>query len=77
MVIREAVASWCSCRDYTEQACLTSHYMIIIGLYKYVGERSLQYEYILEVVSWGEVYYIDFDMYAKKLNWFSNIMSVY
>lgn len=54
-----------------------SHYMTIIGLYRCPGEQPWNYKYILEVVSWGRVYYIDYDMYAKKLNWFSNIMSVY
>lgn len=54
-----------------------SHYMTITGLYKCPGEKSWNYKYILEVVSWGKIYYIDYDMYAKKLNWFSNIMSVY
>lgn len=51
--------------------------MTIIGLYRCPGEQPWNYKYYLEVVSWGKVYYIDFDMYAKKLNWFSNIMSVY
>ncbi|MDE6663359.1 MAG: cellulose binding domain-containing protein [Lachnospiraceae bacterium] len=54
-----------------------SHYMTIIGLHKYAGGHPLQDKYILEVVSWGKVYYIDYDMYAKKLSIFSNILSVY
>lgn len=54
-----------------------SHYMTIIGLYKYASDQPLQYKYILEVVSWGKVYYIDYDMYSKNLNYFSNILSVY
>lgn len=55
----------------------TSHYMTITGLYKYPGEQPWSYKYILEAVSWGKVYYIDYDSYAKKLDYFSNILSVY
>ena len=77
MDIREAAASRFFRRDYTEQAGTPSHYMTIIGLYRYASEQPLQYKYILEVVSWGQVYYIDYDMYAKNLNYFSNILSVY
>ncbi|MBD5486265.1 MAG: hypothetical protein HDR18_12225 [Lachnospiraceae bacterium] len=54
-----------------------SHYMTIIGLYKCPDERTQNYKYILQVVSWGRVYYIDYDQYAKKLDYFSNILSVY
>ena len=54
-----------------------SHYMTIIGLYKSLNEQPQKYKYILQVVSWGRVYYIDYDQYAKKLDYFSNILSVY
>lgn len=54
-----------------------SHYMTIVGLYKYNSEKPMQYNYILQVVSWGKTYYINYDMYANKLSWFSNILSVY
>ncbi len=54
-----------------------SHYMTIVGLYKFAANQPLQYKYILEVVSWGHVYYIDYDMYANKLGYYSNILSVY
>ena len=43
----------------------------------YADNQPLQYKYILEVVSWGEVFYIDYDIYAKNLDYFSNILSVY
>ncbi len=56
---------------------VTSHYMTIIGLYQYSDEQSGKDKYILEVVSWGRVYYIDYDRYAKKIDYFSNILSVY
>ena len=54
-----------------------SHYMTIIGLYKSPSQQPWKYKYILEVVSWGEVYYIDFDEYAPTLDYFCNILSVY
>ena len=53
------------------------YYMTIIGLYRCASDQPLQYKYVLEVVSWGQVYYIDYDMYVKNLNYFSNILSVY
>ena len=54
-----------------------SHYMTAVGLYKYASDQPLQYKYILEVVSWGQIYYINFDMYANKLGYCSNILSVH
>lgn len=54
-----------------------SHYMTIVGLYRFASNQPLQYKYILEVVSWGHVFYIDYDMYADKLGYYSNILSVY
>lgn len=53
-----------------------SHYMTIIGLYKYLNEDSLDYEYLLEVASWGTKYYIRYDEYSDSLNYFSNILSI-
>ena len=55
----------------------TSHYMTIIGLYKCPSQEPWKDKYILEVVSWGQVYYIDYDLYAEKLDCFSNILSVF
>lgn len=55
----------------------TSHYMTIIGLYRYPVGQQQDDRYILKVVSWGSVYYIDYEMYARKLDYFSNILSVY
>ena len=54
-----------------------SHYMTIIGLYKCFGGKPQKYKYILQVISWGRVYYVDYDQYAKELDYFSNILSVY
>lgn len=64
--------------DATKLEEQQSHYMTIVGLHKYAGDDyPLQYKYILEVVSWGRIYYIDYDTYAKKLSYLSNILSVY
>lgn len=59
---------------------ISSHYMTIIGLYKYLDDSPdscLHYEYILEVVTWGEVRYIRYDQYADSLSYSSNILTVY
>ena len=53
-----------------------SHYMTVIGYVKYLKDDGINYSYILEVVSWGKIYYINYDEYAKKLNWFSNILEI-
>ena len=53
-----------------------SHYMTIIGLYRYLDEDSTDYEYLLKVTSWGEVYYIRYDDYIEKLSYFSNILRI-
>lgn len=58
-------------------ASAASHYMTIIGLYKYPDGLPRNDKYILQVVSWGRVYYINYDRYAEKLDYFSNILSVY
>lgn len=62
-------------KDKTDKTqYIDSHYMTIIGLYKRTYKSG--HKYILKVVSWGKIYYIDYDRYAKRLNYFSNILSV-
>lgn len=56
---------------------VNSHYMTIIGLYGCPAGQSGNYRYILKVVSWGMIYYINYDEYAEKLDYASNILSVY
>ncbi len=53
-----------------------SHYMTIVGYQKYIDETSMDYHYILKVVSWGDVYYVNYDEYAQKLSYVTNILSV-
>lgn len=63
--------------DGTGADNVNSHYMTIIGLYGCPGEQSGNYRYILKVVSWGKIYYINYDEYAEKLDYASNILSIY
>lgn len=55
----------------------TSHYMTITGLLEVLDQNTMEYKKVLKVVSWGKVYYIDYEEYADKLSYFSNILSVY
>lgn len=55
---------------------ITSHYMTIVGYRKYIDGSSMDYHYILKVVSWGEVYYVNYDEYMQKLSYVTNILSV-
>ncbi|MCH5249049.1 MAG: cellulose binding domain-containing protein [Lachnospiraceae bacterium] len=55
---------------------INSHYMTVIGLYRFADSDTMDYKYILKVVSWGNIYYIDYNEYADKLSYFSNILSV-
>lgn len=52
-----------------------SHYMTIIGYSRVPGDGK-SYSYVLKVVSWGKIYYINYDEYADKLSCFSNILEV-
>ncbi|MDE6015625.1 MAG: VWA domain-containing protein [Acetatifactor sp.] len=55
---------------------VVSHYMTIIGLYKYLDNTTHQYQYIMQIVSWGNIYYIRYDQYADNLSCFSNILKI-
>ncbi len=55
---------------------INSHYMTIIGYSKFSGKDKKRCSYVLKVVSWGEIYYINYDEYADKLSYFSNILEV-
>lgn len=54
---------------------INNHYMTIIG-YSKSGGNGKSYSYVLKVVSWGKIYYINYDEYAEKLSYFSNILEV-
>ncbi|MBR3515958.1 MAG: hypothetical protein IKO10_06550 [Lachnospiraceae bacterium] len=53
-----------------------SHYMTIIGYTKYLRDNGKDYGYILKVESWGNIYYINYDEYAKKISILSNILEI-
>lgn len=51
---------------------ISSHYMTIIGCY--VSETGC---HVLQIESWGNLYYVRYDEYAEKLNYFTNILRIY
>lgn len=50
------------------------HYMTIIGLMKM---EELSDNYVLEVISWGRRYLVDFEEFANGLTYFQNILGVF
>lgn len=48
-----------------------SHYMTAIGLYQAKGKLI-----IIQTESWGRIFYVRFDGFSKRLNYFTNILSV-
>lgn len=52
---------------------VNGHYMTVISLHK---SPTFEGKYILKVISWGKIYYIDYDEYARGLNFFHNILTV-
>lgn len=69
-------AQWKDMESDENKQPVESHYMTIIGLYKYWDEEIKRFEYILEVVSWGDVYYIRYDEYSDNISYFSNILTI-
>ena len=53
-----------------------SHYMTIIGYVEYYNDDQLSPKYLLKVVSWGRIYYIDYDEYSESISYFSNILEI-
>ncbi len=54
------------------QTTVNSHYMTIVGFGEIPEEGTGRK--VLEVISWGQIYYIDFEEYAESLSLFSNIL---
>ena len=52
---------------------VNGHYMTVISLHK---SPTYDGKYIMKVISWGKIYYIDYDEYASGLNFFHNILTV-
>lgn len=55
---------------------IVSHYMTIIGTYKYLDKTGNRYETLLQVVSWGNIYYVRYDDYSRRLSYFTNILRI-
>ena len=55
---------------------IESHYMTIIGYYKYYKENSNHYSYILRVVSWGKEYFINYDEYRENISYINNVLEI-
>lgn len=49
-----------------------SHYMTVIGLY-----LSDQGKVIMQLESWGRIYYVRYDDFSRTLNYFSNFLRIY
>lgn len=52
-----------------------SHYMTILGWTKYVKDNG-EFGYILKIISCGEIYYINYDNFARKIGPFTNILEI-
>lgn len=53
-----------------------SHYMTIIGYAKYMDPTDSRYKYVLKIVSWGNIYFVDFEEYVKHINIYTNLLEV-
>lgn len=53
---------------------IDSHYMTIVGVCEVHG--GIHTQYVLKVVSWGSIYYVSYEDYCRKLNYFSNILEI-
>lgn len=62
-------------KEETNQS-IASHYMTIIGMNKILNSDGTDYRYIFKVVSWGSIFYIDYDEYKQYINSFTNILKV-
>ena len=51
---------------------VNSHYMTILGVWRCEGG-----EILLRVESWGRIYYVRYDVFAKKLGFASNILRIW
>lgn len=56
-------------------AMVNSHYMTVIGLYEYTipGKEP---GILMQVESWGRIYYVRYQEYATRLNYFTNILKI-
>ncbi len=50
----------------------SKHYMPVVGYVKYYDDYEPKY--LLKIETNGAYYYVNYDAYAEKLSWFSNIL---
>lgn len=62
--------------EESDKEDVKSHYMTIIGYSKFLRDDGINYEYVLKVVSWGKIYYINYDKYSDNLSYFSNVLEI-
>lgn len=43
---------------------------------KFLNSEGTDYKYVFKVVSWGDIYYIDFDEYKQYVNPFTTIVKI-
>ena len=51
---------------------IDSHYMTATGIYRTKNDL-----YILQTESWGRIYYVRYDKYSEKLNYFTNLLMIW
>ena len=62
--------------DVRQDTTTSSHWMTIIGYSKFLNSEGMDYKYVFKVVSWGKIYYIDFDEYKQYVNPFTTIVKI-
>lgn len=50
--------------------------MTIIGYVKFFDKDGHRNKYLLKVVSWGRIYYIDFDYFMSQYDICTNILEI-
>lgn len=64
--------------SYTYSENIPSHYMVATGIIEFSdnAEKIIGYKTLLKVATYGKTFYADFDLYAKKLGFTTNIMKI-
>ncbi len=61
--------------DKSNKNSCDDHYMTILGFIRYTKDNG-ENGYILKIISWGDIYYINYDQYSEKLGLFTNILEI-
>ena len=64
--------------NFIESQKLSSHYVTITGIIEYSDAMAnkIGHKRMLEVSSWGEKFYIDYDEYSTFMSPFTNILYI-